>query len=229
MARTITLAELRNEVRRRTDQENGNAIDNANHLTPWVNQGIAKCFEHIVKANPDWYLVTDTIATTQGTLEYAVPADCMLIRGVEYANGNTTIELSEFAWSERNQVFRSPMHMQHIRYRFMRNGIDGGDAAIAFRPDPGTRTYTLHYVPNPSRLVADDDAFDGIAGFEEYVIEFACIKVRVKQEEDPTPHERALVDALDAIHGLAHQRDVSGSSHIARVRRRRGSRVRGVL
>lgn len=229
MARTSTLAELIAQVRARTDQEVDSAVDDASHLTPWINNGIAAAFEELTKANPDWYLLTDTIVTTAGTLEYALPADFMLMRGVEYNHGRATIEVHEFAWGERNRGFSVPPSFQSVRYRVIRNGIAGDGVRIAFRPDPGARTYTIHYVPNPPELALGADAFDGIAGFEEFVIEFACIKVRVKQEEDPTPHERALAYERERIQGLAHQRDVSGSSHVARVRPRRFSRARGVL
>lgn len=229
MARVATLAEMIAQVRVRTDQEIYNVLDDSNHITPWINNGIAAFIEDMVKANPDWYLVTGTIATTTGTLEYELPEDCMLIRGVEYQSGNTTFELSEFAWQERNHSYRLPPSFQSVRYRFIRNGLDGSAARIAFRPDPGTRTYTIHYVPNPPLLAESTDEFDGIAGFEEYVIEFACIKVRNKLDEDPAPHERALAYERERIQGLAHQRDVSGSAHIARVRQRRFSRARGVF
>lgn len=229
MARTLDLSQLISQVRARTDQEINSAVDDALHLTPWINNGIADCFEQLTKANPDWYLLTDTVSTTTGTLEYALPADFMLMRGVEYLNNQLTIELSEFAWGERNRAFALPPSFHHVRYRVMRNGIAGDGVRIAFRPDPGTREYTIHYVPNPPRLSDGADLFDGIAGFEEYVIEFACILVRNKMEEDPAPHERLLAFQRERIQGLAHQRDVSGSSHVARVRRRRFSRARGVF
>jgi hypothetical protein len=175
-------------------------------------------------------LVTDTITTTAGTLEYAVPADCMLIRGVEYSSAGIPIELVEFAWQERNHSVHPYSTNVRPRYRFMRNGIDGSAARLVFRPDPGSRTYTIHYVPNPPKLASGGPTqFDGIAGFEEYVIEFACILVRNKQDEDPAPHERLLAYQRERIQGLAHQRDVSGSSHIARVRGRRSPRVRGYV
>lgn len=231
MARTSTLAELISQVRARTDQEVGNAVEDVAHLTPWINNGIAACFEDLTKANPDWYLITDTVQTTTGTLEYELPADFMLMRGVEYQIGQTTIECHEFAFAERNHVYGvHPALRGAPRYRVMRNGIAGDGARLVFRPDPDTREYTIHYVPNPPRLEdPDNDSFDGIAGFEEYVIEFACIKVRNKMEEDPSPHERLLAYERTRIQGLAHQRDVSGTSHVARVRRRRSCRARGVF
>ena len=228
MARTLTLDDMIAQVRARTDQENDDVVEDAAHLTPWINNGIADFCQQMGEANPDWYLATDTVTTTTGTLEYALPADFMQMRGVEYSNGGRmTIEVPEFAWQERNRAFHIPPGYNHVRYRIIRNGIDGAGARIAFRPDPGSRVYTIHYVPNPPELAAGSDAFDGIAGFEEYVIEFACIKVRVKQEEDPTPHQQALAHQRQRINGLKHRRDVSGGAHIARVRRR--ARVRGVF
>lgn len=230
MARTRDLDWLIAQVRSRTDQEVDGVLSNANHIIPWINNGIAAFFEEMIEANPDWYVVTTTLATTGGTLEYTqpdIPVDMMAVRGVEYTTGGITISLEEFQWGERNHSAH-PFSSSRInpRYRFMRNGIDGASAALVFRPDPGSRTYTIHYVPNPPLLEEGADLFDGIAGFEEYVIEFACILVRNKQEEDPAPHERLLAHQRERIQGLAHQRDMSGGTHIARVRRGRRRRVR---
>lgn len=229
MARTSTLTELIAQVRARTDQEVDGAVDDTAHLTPWINNGIAAFWKEVTKTDPGWFLVTDTVSTTAGTKEYAVPADCMLIRGVEYESSGTTIELEQFPWQERNHGLSHGFDRGHIqpRYHFLRNGIDGTGARLVFRPDPGTRTYTIHYVPNPTKLAAGGDAFDGIAGFEEYVIEYACILVRNKQDEDPSPHERLLAVQQQNIQDLASERDVSGTARIARVRGRRRHFVRG--
>jgi hypothetical protein len=231
MARTSQLSELIAQVRSRTDERSSNFVTDAGELIPWINNGIACVWEELVKANPDWQLKTTTLSTVAQTLEYPVPVDFMMIRGVEYSSGGIVIEALPFQWQERNHIGNQhPNNSVNVRYRVARSGVDGTQGRIIFRPDPGTRTYTIHYIPNPTKLVAGPDEFDGIAGFEEFVIEYACAKVRVMNDDDPTPHLNAMGFERARIQGIAHNRDASSSPRIARVRRnRRGlHRVRGV-
>jgi hypothetical protein len=62
---------------------------------------------------------------------------------------------------------------------------------LVFIPTPnGSQLIRLWYIPLPQELTLDTDSFNGINGYEEYVVIDAAIKMRVKEE---SPVEELLL------------------------------------
>lgn len=89
----------------------------------------------------------------------------------------------------------------------MGQGIDGTEGLLYFEPDPGTETYTLHYIQAPQELAADDDDFDGVAGWEEWVIYDVGIRMMLKEEADASALERERARIEARIRRMAGERD----------------------
>jgi len=221
MADLVDIDDMIVQVRSRTDQLSSTFIEDARDLIPWLNAGIAKVYNRLAARDATWFLTQSTVTTVSGTSEYALPSDFMTMNGVSYTAGSRTIQVYEEPFGERHQR----QHAQrNVRYRVQRSGVDGSGVRIVFSPNPGARTYTIEYTPAPPTLEAGD-SWDGVAGFAEYAIEFACTKVRARADEDPSPHFAAMRDTVADIEAMGHRRNTGGGGpRIARVRRRRGYR-----
>jgi hypothetical protein len=224
MARTVTLAAMRTDVRQRTDQEGSTFVTDA-ELTVWINAGIAAAWQKFADMDPDRYVVTQDITTTANDSDYLLAADFMAIRTVQDVTASDfPIELLPMEASEEVGFHRHPFR-RASRYRIFGGGITGATASIRLLPVPHAgRTVRVLYVQAPPRLSADGDLYDGIVGLEDYPIEFAAVKVRAKAEEDPTPHLLALQEMDRRVSMMVGSRDVGEGHHIARVRRRRRGR-----
>lgn len=207
------------------DDGNGGTI---NLAALWVNQGIASLWRLLVKASPDRYVnpTPDTISTTAGTSAYDLEADFLAVRRVERLVGNTRIPIERFEFVEAAYHAPDPTYANgssvRTRYAIVGQGVDGENTQIHFDPDPGTYTYRVWYVSAPPELSADDDVFDGVAGYEDRVVAFAAWRMAIRQDNTETAVQiDAMVQRLDReIVASATQRDVSRASRIADVRPR---------
>lgn len=217
MALTTTLAAMTIAARQVVGLVGSRFVDDTTEIHPAINRGIRRVWKLLTDGDSDRGLVITTLATTTGTTMYDLPARFMRIRGLDVALGNGRYrEILPFALQERNLQARG-----RPRYRVIGNGVDGEDCQLWIEPDPGTATYRLLYVEAPPPLVADDDEFDGIIGFEEYPILWAAIQMRIKAQEDSSREEARLKEIEAEIIDEAARRDVSGNVKIARVRQTR--------
>jgi hypothetical protein len=169
-----TLLELRTRSRQRADMVNSRFISDS-ELNYLINASVAELYDLLI-ANRDenYYIDSDTFTTSAGDSEYDLPADFYKLMGVDLVNGSSdSVTLKAFKWQERN---RSITGVEELRYQIRNN-------TLKFIPTPSSgKSIKVWYVPRPTALSLDADTFDGINGFEEYVIIDAAIKMRVKEE-----------------------------------------------
>jgi hypothetical protein len=203
MPRTRTLAQLRTEIRNRGDLLSVRHSDD--ELTRNINQSIADLYTQLVDLSKDYFLSSVDVSVTSGTANYnlstAGAADVYKILGVDVQDSGRWYSLRRFNWSERNQLQDSGSTKRNTRYRVMADNV-------RLRPDPGwSGTLRVWYIPAPSVLSADSDTFDGIAGWEEYVILDCIIKARIKDEEsyDSILNQKTILEKK--IRAQANERD----------------------
>ena len=182
-----TLAELRNQIRDRADQPgstNSGFIKNSEFNT-WINSSITELHDLLVTTyGADYYLDSNDINLVNGTATYALPADFYKLKGVDLRNGSQSqaYSLRPFNFNERNNYsLYSNTIYENYKYNILGNNIK-------LIPKESVATgdiLTLWYHPKAVTLVNDTDNFDGINGYEEYVILDCCIKAQIKQEQDP--------------------------------------------
>jgi len=175
MARPVTFIEMKTRARQRADMENSTFIKES-ELNFYINDSLAELYDILVqKFGANYYLKQFTITTAPGVLEYDLPVDFYKINGVDLVRGNSdsNLTLKPFMFIERN----SRTFFDNYRYRLLGNKIHFLD------PD-ASREILVWYVPISERLVLDTDTFDGINGYEEYVIIDAAIKMKEKEESD---------------------------------------------
>lgn len=234
MALAVSLATLRQQVRQQTDTENDSHVEDG-EINVWLNKGIRVFTGQLQRTDPDMYLTTVTMTTVQGVREYdfndaavfnPVVGDFRSIRGMDFEDGGQTYTLRSFPFQERNR--RGPLvaGIRDLpRYRVARNGTDGAGARILFDIDPSSRAYTFHYLPTPTTLALDTDEFDGVMGWDDYVIAYAGRRVHLKagelEEAQAAVMEMARVEGDIKLEGA--DRHADGFERIARTRRRRRS------
>lgn len=224
MALVATVDEMVARVRRLTDQEHSEFVTDSEILAE-INQALREYWQAMTEANPDWYVLSFSLATTAGTLSYNLfdeVEDWTLLRGVERVNSPKNLTLRSYQYAERNQRLHDFPGLP--RYRVQRNGIDGESVTLYFDKDPGTHTYTIDYIPAPPALSTGDNAnFDGVLGFEDWLVHHACAWVRHKADEPEAAmvHQAKVEEVKARVHALGTERHQDGGQRVARTRRRR--------
>jgi hypothetical protein len=195
MARSRTLANLRADVRERADMVGSTFITDAT-LNEYINQSAARLYNKLVAARGhSYYQTTYSFTTTSATL-YALPADFweLQLAYIDYGGG-------------RKQTMRPFMMRELARWSEQ-------------SPQAGYTVY-MRYTPAPVRMVADGDTFDGIAGWEEWIVLDAAIKALNKEESDTTVLGAQRADIEADITALAGDRDAIFPDRITDVERMR--------
>jgi len=175
----VTLSTFRTRSRQRADMVNSRFITDA-ELNYFVNASISELYDLLIATRGENYYVKSYSFTTNINVDsYALPADFLKLMGVDYVTSTTqAITLKAFRWQERNR-FREPFYNTR-NYNLMYQ-VRGDN--LVFIPTPnGNQQIKLWYIPRALELSLDSDSFDGINGWEEYVIIDAAIKMRVKEE-----------------------------------------------
>ena len=215
--KTITLSALRKQAQQRADMEDTSFVSDAEWNT-YINRGIQKLHNILVGEFAEDYLIkSDTIDITPGTNEYDLFDDFYKLRGVETVEGTNTIRtLYRFNWAERNiynNVYSTYDFLAADRYRIV------GDKLV-FTSVPSGTTIKVWYNPTTTDLSNDTDTFDGINGFDEYVVLDAARKATLKEESfqlsDRLAAEQQVMEKM--VKDFASNRD---SNEPARIQRRR--------
>lgn len=204
MARTRTLLQLRSDVRVRADIENATGRFPDSELTRYVNQGIAELYDLLVDARGLSYYRSATphpITTTASTVNYALPTSFYKLIGVRISNGPP---LERFDALEEPEMARTEAETSYPLYYDLRGSY------IALRPyHEAGYVVLVEYVPHATELSADVSTFDGINGWEEYVVAFAarCCLIKDERLELAGAMLQEMERLKGRIAGLAPNRD----------------------
>jgi hypothetical protein len=233
VARTRTLLELRNDVLWQSDNEGNTARVSDARLTRAINQSIQEFREAVSDAGHPYYLRQSTGTLTVGatspypfgaiTISALSPA---LLRpyGFDIQVGDYWVTVDPGNFDERNDGqaqgwISGPRTGQPEKF-FLFN-----ETQLAYTPAADQAySYILYYLPVGTDLSADGDTFDGLAGWEEWVIYNAVAKLAIR---DNHADHLALVASerqrlLEGILRRAPHRQRAGATTKTDVRGRRG-------
>jgi hypothetical protein len=223
MARMVTLSTLQSRVLQRaglqfasnnatvqtastTGQQQGELVDN-------INEGIAALHGLMngVEGQPYYlssipfttsaFIPTSQVTSTLTSQTYNIGpgqpinvADFYKFRGLDVNFGqNIVITAKPFTWKERNRYkwLGGWVYTQPVFYRMLGN-------RLMLIPSPGGQyACEMYYTPTPPQLVTLADQFDGVNGWEEYVVLDAAMKLLLKQER--FDHVQALMALQDKV------------------------------
>lgn len=199
MARTRTLIQLRADVCDRADIIEGDRHPTA-QLNRRINQAIQQFRRTVTECGCDYYLARIAMVTSASTTPNAsgwapcdylpLPADFYHLVGIDMIpnNGGNLITMQNFMRVQRNefQEYSSETSGIHrtpgipLLYRisgYLRNVITYDDTQIVQLIPRADAVYncTIWYLPIAKDLTVDADPFDGVAGYEEWVVNLAAL------------------------------------------------------
>lgn len=217
MARTVTLLQLKTQSRLRADKVGSSFIQDT-ELVGYINNSACELYDLLVGAyGNDYFLKSKAFTTVGGTSDYALPTDFYKMTGIDYLIGpQNALTLRPYQFAERNK-YRIGTYWNAIigaagpRYKI-------NPATISFLPIPdGAYNLEMWYVPACPLLVADIDTFDGINGWEEFIIIDAAIKMLQKEESDTGLLEKQKMMIMGRINQMAENRDAGQSFRVSDV------------
>lgn len=198
MARARTLTNLLADVYGRVAMTGTTFVTSA-EATEMINQSITELYDLLVGARgPDYYESTKSFTTVAGQSEYPFasmsPAltDFYQLILAECTVGGVTSPMREFNRLEHGGL--------------LWNSVQGGQVV------------KLYYVPACPRLVSGSDTFDGINGWEEYVVVDVAAKMLEKSDEDAGPLYKRKAELARRIELLAPDRDNSAPERMRSFR-----------
>ena len=212
MAREKTLAELRGDVRDYCDCNNDPHISDS-FLNNVINRGIQKLLDLVISSFGSEYYITTTTITADGTGQSALPSDFLSLQGID----NGTYEINKMNFHRRNQpegILTQFPWAPRVEYR-----IIGNETLYLAPPAPSGTTLTLWYIPLSTVLTDDDDTFDFINGWEEWVILWASIRVKIKKEDDIRDYLALLASETEWIFRSVENQDLANEEVIEDVYR----------
>lgn len=209
-----TLAELREKVRERADQQTSQFISDS-ELNGYINNSYAELYDILVASFEDYYskLVNFTIAS--GDSNYAIPSDCYKIRGIDLSyDGTNWVNVARYNFAERNRIgarTRINVGLLGVNYRLL-----GGN--LEFIPeDRAPGNYRLWYIPRYTALTSDSSILSDVLDFEEYIIVDSAIKCMIKEESDPSMLVMAKQGLKQRIDAMAANRDSAQPERVGDV------------
>jgi hypothetical protein len=212
MARTRTLAELEGDVLWQADRQGTSLRNEPARVRRAINQAIAEFREHVSDNGHPYYLrsyanLLDVGAPTPfhfGVVDLSSlsPAHHRIYGFDVYADSQwTSLDPILFQARQRYQGAGCP----EVFFQYERDTVAYAPAADSHYP------YLIWYLPVHADLVEDDDTFDGLSGWEEWVVFCAVAKLLLRDRDahlERFEAERGRLLAL--LLGKAPQRQRSG-------------------
>jgi len=211
-----TLTQLLDDIRFQADQLGETLRNDDTHLTRLLNQSIQRWREWVSEQGHPLYLSTATgtlpVGAANGNVSYGTidmsswTPTPVHVYALEIRVSNTVINLRQIPWESRNDY-------QGRLFNTFYQGVTNSQPAAFFRigqtlnivpPSQAAYTYTAYYMPLFTDLANPSDVFDGEAGWEEWLVWDALVKLIVRDQE-PERYQMAVTER-DRIQGDILQR-----------------------
>jgi hypothetical protein len=176
VARNRSLAELIADVRHIGDTEGATQRHTDEAIVRHLNQSI-QAFRLMISSVSPYYLRMDTATLTAGNGFFTIPAHFVRVYGIDVLLGGTEPrELVPFQFSERN-TYRDAWQTTGPPVYYRERDEDTIDVMPV-----ADITYTLlvWHLPTGSDLADDGDQFDGIAGWEDWIVYDSALRTSTR-------------------------------------------------
>ncbi len=217
MARTRSGADLIDDAYSRADLVGATDRHPRDTVLRYVNQGCTEIYDMLVEARGRAYYraTPSTITTAAGTTRYALPASFLRLISIRVSGSggyclNTFSPQDEPMLREPAGTVAKPTHYE----------IQPGYVELLPRHSGGTAVI-VDYVPVFTDLTDETSStFDGINGWEQYIVYFAAREMLLKDgEKDDAGVQTAAMQALAKRVGmLAPHRDAFRAERVKNVR-----------
>lgn len=195
MSRTVTLTQLLLDVRNQADIVGATARHDDTLLTRLINQSIQRFRERLSVEGVQHYLTNTTGLLTAGVtspypfsvldLSAAAP-NIVRTYSVDIDIGGVLKTLHHVQFDERSRYCGSLITAEPIAWCHIQTTL------LAIMPAPSFEyQYTVWYLPKLADLTAGADTFDGVAGWEDFIVWDVVSRLVVR---DQYPQAFAMVE-----------------------------------
>lgn len=198
MARTRTLTQLLADVCERADVTDGGTTGRHTtaFITRHINQAIQQ-FQRLVtdNGNPTYLKQVAAVTSTSSTVDasnwaprdyLALPTDFYHLEGIDITNGGMTLTMVDYMTLERNMYKFAPAWLgtdgtgMPVYYKLGGHNAAGSAIVKIIPSADAVYNCVIWYLPIPTDLAAGGDTFDGIAGYEEWVVNRAAMDLLLR-------------------------------------------------
>lgn len=206
MARTLTLAQLRSQVRVRGGYENSTDITDT-VLDDLINSALPEVWDIITGKWLDYYTTSAAATVTIGTDSTPLPSDFYKLRKVEILQSDGRYRRLLPADLDVAHTFQSVSNKAY-RYR------EALDSLFLMPPAVATETLRIWYIKVAPVLAAALDTFDGINGYEALLVQHA-LRGCAKRQDLPTGEIDQEISRLTArVRTAADGRDATEAFYL---------------
>lgn len=235
MSRTRSLTNLLTDIRWQADQLGATLRNDDASLTRALNQSIQRYREWFSEQGSPLYLTAKsgvlTVGATSpysyGTLDMSAWTPTPVhVYTMEVTVNGRIYNVPRVPWEQRNDYqsrYADPLVGTHVGYPV---GFFQQQQTLGIVPaSDGAYPYTAWYMPLLPDLVSGGDTFDGIAGYEEWLVWDVMTKLVVRDQE--AERYGMATAERDRIQQDILQRLRQDRPSVARREDRRGDRQRG--
>jgi len=170
MSRTTTLLSLRDRIRRRCDARSIRVTDA--ELNEDINLAVQEVDDIIISGDPYWRVESVDLKVTINAQTVALPTASykQLFLQVLRKDGGWSQPLDTFDLRDQDDLRQNWQHREDIRWRLV-------GPSIMFDRLPGwtqAAGLRLWHIPVIADMGNDADTYDGIHGWDEYVVRKVC-------------------------------------------------------
>lgn len=204
----VTLTTLRARSRERADMPVAGFVpDSATGIDAWINEGVQKLQERLIRAyGEDFLEKSAAITTISGTTDYALPADFLVLYGVELNVGGKTFSLLKYNHAERNLYKNSAKTSWRQLPRYRLSGMQAGVVRLLPAPD-GAYSGAIWYAPVATLLVEAAETVNFPNGWERYIVAYTAIQMLMKEESSVTDLRGEFKAMETELAEIAQRRD----------------------
>lgn len=193
MSRTRQLSDLQSDVYKRIDLEGVTAYITPARVTELICQGWARLYGRVCRSGSGFFLKGPETLTLTAAQRYAtLPADFYMLRRIDFQVDSSLWRTMDPMNFEEETTFDDGSatgwngSWPNVGPRFYVQGADGSSdtsTRLVFSTAPAAADAArIYYYPIARRLVNPTDTYDGINGWEKYVIDYAAAEIAEQEE-----------------------------------------------
>jgi hypothetical protein len=205
---TSTLLQLKTRARESADMTDSLFVSDS-ELTTYINASAQELYDLLVSSYTDIYTIESASQTPTSEAIITLPTDFYKLRGVDYRISTSEwVDVQQFSFQERNNNNSLAMgsfdRLTDVRYR-----LTGSKILLTPSEKALNNTFKIWYIPKMVELSADSDTFDGVNGFEQYIVIDAAIKMLTKEESDASGLILQKKQLKERIETMSQNRDAA--------------------
>lgn len=208
MASNVTLLELRDRLKTKADLKNSGYFEDE-ELDQFINDVARDLYDKLVAVNEDYFTEETTLTVDGSASQFTLPTDFYKLVSLHMNFNGEYVQLHKYIARER---YSAQANGLLPKYRLKKN-------SVVFNSVPSAQSMPLAYVPALPALVDDTDTFDGINGWDDYIVVKAAITCLGIQETETTALEKELLPLTARIESMAPNRDHSTPERVSDVTR----------